>query len=80
MSVGTGSSNRRWGSGPSPVLYKNWVIVNASEESRSIRALKKETGEQVWTAPADGLQLSYGTPLLMPLDDGRKELVMAGAL
>ncbi|NQU24949.1 MAG: PQQ-like beta-propeller repeat protein [Candidatus Nealsonbacteria bacterium] len=75
-SVGTESSNRRWGSAASPILYKDMVIVNASEESQSIRAMKQETGEEVWRAEASSLELSYGTPLLVDLPGGRKELVL----
>lgn len=44
------SSNCRWGSSASPILYRDMVIVNASEESRSIRALDKMTGKEKWKA------------------------------
>lgn len=77
VSVGTESSNRRWGSGSSLILYKNLVIVNASEESQSIRALDKETGKEIWKAEAASLELAYGTPTLVTLNDGRQELVIA---
>ncbi|NQT36732.1 MAG: PQQ-like beta-propeller repeat protein [Planctomycetes bacterium] len=76
VNVGQESSNRRWGSAASLILYKDTVIVNASEESRSIRALNKLTGMEIWKAEGDSLELSYGTPLLVPLDDGGKELVI----
>jgi outer membrane protein assembly factor BamB len=75
--VGTESDNRRWGSGSSPVLYKNTVIVNAASESRSVRALDKTTGKQVWKAEAEGLDLSFGTPALVELPSGRAELALA---
>jgi outer membrane protein assembly factor BamB len=75
-SLGTSSSNRRWGSGASPVLYKDWVIVNASEESRSIRALDKKTGAVVWTAEAAGAELCYATPLVLEVAPGRTDLVV----
>ncbi len=75
-SVGTESSNRRWGSAASPILYKDLLIVNASEESKSIRALDKRTGKEVWKAQAASLELTYATPVLVPLDDGRRELVI----
>ena len=42
--VGKESSNGRWGSGASLVLFKHVVIVNASEENQCIRALDKATG------------------------------------
>ena len=74
--VGKASSNRRWGSSASLVLYKDMVIVNASEESQSIRALDKLTGKEIWKAEAGSLELAYGTPLLVPLDDGSRELVI----
>lgn len=76
VNVGRESSNRRWGSSASLLLYKDTVIVNASEESQSIRALDKLTGKEVWNAEASSLELVYGTPLLTFLDNGGKELVI----
>jgi len=76
-SVGAGSSNRRWGSAASPILYKNSVIVNASEESKSILALDKATGKEIWKAPGAALELAYGTPFITNANDGREELVIA---
>ena len=78
--VGHESSNRRWGSSASPILYRDTVIVNASEESRSIRALDKMTGKEKWKAEAAALQLSYATPLVVDLHDaGEHEAVEIGA-
>ena len=76
VNVGKESSNRRWGSSASLTLYKDVVIVNASEESQSIRALDKSTGKEIWKAEASSLELSYGTPLLAPLAGGGRELVI----
>jgi len=78
-SLGTGSSNRRWGSAASPILHKNMVIVNASEESLTIYALDKATGNEIWKARGAALELAYGTPFLTDLSesDGRKELAIA---
>ncbi len=76
VNVGRESSNVRWGSASSPILYKNLVIVNASEESQSIRALDKTTGKEAWKIEATSLDLSYGTPQLASLADGRKELIL----
>ena len=47
-SVGTGSGPHGWGTASSPILYKNLVIVTASAESKSLVALNKETGKEVW--------------------------------
>lgn len=76
-SVGTQSGNRGWGSAASLMLYGDLVIVNASEESQSIQALRKSTGEVVWKAEAASLELSYGTPAIVTLDNGVDELVIA---
>ena len=77
VNLGKQSSNRRWGSGASPVLYKNMVIVNAAEESRSVRALDKLTGKEVWKAEADSLELCFGTPMLVDGEGGRTDLALA---
>jgi outer membrane protein assembly factor BamB len=45
--VGKESGSQRWGPAASPILHKNLVIVNASEENEAIVALDKATGEQV---------------------------------
>ncbi len=75
--VGKESGNRRWGSASSLILYKDSVIVNASEESRSIIALDKSTGKQVWKAEGAALELAYGTPSLVASKDNRTDLVVA---
>jgi outer membrane protein assembly factor BamB len=75
--VGTQSSGKKWGSASSLILYKDFVIVNASEESRSIQALDKKTGKLVWKAEANSLEYAYGTPLIVPLKKGGNELVIA---
>ena len=62
--VGTESGSHGWGSGASPILHENLVIVNASEESQSLYALDKRTGSQVWRAQAAGLANSWSTPVL----------------
>lgn len=77
VEVGKESSNRRWGSAASPILYKDMVIVNAAEEGRAILALDKQTGRQVWKAEAAALELAYGTPSIVELSDGTAELVIS---
>ena len=62
--VGTGSGPQRWGSAASPLVHENLVIVTASEESASIVAFDKTSGKKVWTAPAEGLQGTWGTPVI----------------
>lgn len=77
VGVGKESGNRRWGSAASVVLHGDLVIVTAAEESQSIRGLDRKTGREVWKAEAAGLELTYGTPAVVRLGDGREELVIA---
>ncbi|RMF43965.1 MAG: serine/threonine protein kinase [Planctomycetota bacterium] len=77
VDVGKESSNRQWGSAASLILYQGSVIVNASEESKAIWALDKATGETLWRADAGMLELTYGTPRVVTLADGRSELVVS---
>lgn len=77
VSVGQRSANRRWGSAASLILYKDMVIVNASEEDRAIYALKQTDGEVVWKAPGESLELCYSTPGVVKVNDERTDLVVA---
>jgi len=77
VNVGKQSSNRRWGSGASPILCQNMVIVNAAEEGRSVLALNKLTGKEVWKAAVDALELSFVTPVLVECAGGRIDLAIA---
>lgn len=70
-----GSGLNGWGSATSPILFGNLVIVNASVESQSLVALDKKTGKQVWQAK--GIREAWNTPLLVPLPNGKTELVVA---
>ena len=78
--LGKMSSNRRWGSGASPILYKDSVIVNASDESRAIYALDKKSGRQLWKAEGGSLELAYSTPVLVNREGGAQDLVLGVAL
>ncbi len=75
--VGKDSSNRQWGSAASPILFGDTVIVNASDESQSIVALDKSTGKEVWKQQARMLELTYGTPRVVALENGRREVVIS---
>lgn len=74
--VGSDSSNRKWGSGASPVLYRDLLIVNAADEGRAVIAFDKKTGEERWRKESDRLELAYGTPQLRSTD-GKTELILA---
>lgn len=76
-SVGTGSGQNGWGSGSSPILYRDSVIVSAAAESKSLVALDKKTGKQLWTSPADSLHGSWTTPVLVEVAGGKTEMVLS---
>jgi len=77
VSAGTGLDRRNWGSASSPILYRNLVIVTASAESHALIAFDKDSGEQVWKQEAEGLGSTWGTPVLVKVDDERTDLVLA---
>jgi outer membrane protein assembly factor BamB len=62
--VGDMSSNRQWGSAASPVLAGEILVVNASEERRAILGLSTKTGEELWKAEYNALELCYATPVM----------------
>ena len=72
--VGKDSSNRQWGSAASPILLDDLLIVNAADESRTIFAFNKRTGEQQWKSEAAGYELSYSTPTIVR---SKNEIVVA---
>jgi outer membrane protein assembly factor BamB len=74
-SADVGSSTHMWGSAASPVLYKDLVIVNAAIESKSLIALDKNTGKEVWRQR--GLGTSWASPILVETKDGKHELVLS---
>ena len=69
-----GTKTHGWGSGTSPVLYENLVIVNASVESKSLVAIDKATGKEVWRA--GGMDSSWNTPHLVKTSNGDYELAV----
>lgn len=74
--VGSGSAPMGWGSGTSPTLYKETVIVNAGAESQALIALDKSTGKQVWKADSSTLPMCWGSPVVVAAADGRQDLVL----
>lgn len=75
-SVGKGSDPRRWGSSSSPMLHENTVIVPAGPESGAIVGLDASTGKELWRAEADSLSNTWGTPITVPIDGERTDIVI----
>jgi outer membrane protein assembly factor BamB len=70
-SVGKGGDG--FGAGPSPIVYRDLLIVNASIESRSLVALNKSDGKPVWSVKVGR---TWCTPIVVPVA-GRDELVLS---
>jgi outer membrane protein assembly factor BamB len=67
------------GTGTSPILFDNLVIVQCDEENGEasfIVALDKKTGKEVWRTPRK-VQVSWATPLLARTST-RAELIASG--
>jgi outer membrane protein assembly factor BamB len=67
------------GTGTSPILFENFVIVQCDEEngaSSFIVALNKQTGKEVWRTPRK-VQVSWSTPILVHTAK-RAELITSG--
>jgi outer membrane protein assembly factor BamB len=68
------------GTGTSPILYENFVIIQCDEENGAasfIVALDKKTGKEVWRTPRK-VQVSWATPILVPTAK-RTELITSGS-
>ena len=71
--------NLGMGTGTSPILFDNVVIVQADEENGEasfIVGLDKKTGKEVWKTPRK-VQISWSTPLLVRTAS-RAELIASG--
>lgn len=70
-----GKNTNGWGSGASPILYKESLIVNASVESGALVALDKTTGKELWRTP--GINSAWNTPVLVTTPEKKQELVVS---
>jgi outer membrane protein assembly factor BamB len=78
QSLGTGNS-AMFGSASSPIIWKDFVIVTACNESTSIRAFNRKSGKEAWKENAPSLSGSYSTPSIMKNKDGEEELLVSVA-
>jgi outer membrane protein assembly factor BamB len=68
-----GTKTHGFGTGASPTIYKDLVIVNASVESGSLIAFNKISGQEVWRVK--GITKAWNSPVLVPVG-GAIELVI----
>jgi outer membrane protein assembly factor BamB len=82
---GSFASMGGWGTGASPVLYGDTVIMNCDNDGgvkgaapAALVALDKTSGAPKWSTPRDQGR-GFSTPRLMKMADGRTDLVLNGA-
>ncbi len=75
--TGPMSSQKQWGSASSPILIDDLLIVPAGDESRAIIALDKNSGSEVWKYEDPSMEQTYGSPVVVEVDDTRTDIVFA---
>jgi outer membrane protein assembly factor BamB len=70
-----GKNTNGWGSGASPIIYKDLLIVNASVEAGSLVALDKTSGKEKWRCK-DIIE-AWNTPLIVTTPGGEQEVVIS---
>jgi len=67
-----------YGYAPSPVLYKNTVLIAAEYDGESfITALDRQAGDRVWQAPRPTM-ITFSTPMIAHVA-GKDQLLISGA-
>ncbi|MEM9355725.1 MAG: PQQ-binding-like beta-propeller repeat protein [Pseudomonadota bacterium] len=74
--VGSESGPTEWGSGASPVIYKDLLLVNACDETQALIAFDRSNGEEAWRVEAQLYEGSYSTPVVGKAKDGSDEIVI----
>lgn len=70
------TNETRWGSGASPILHDDQLILNAVEECGKVFSISKTDGEIKWEFDTKS-KLAYATPNLVKAADGSVEMVVA---
>ncbi|TWT76302.1 outer membrane biogenesis protein BamB [Planctomycetes bacterium CA13] len=70
-----GNDTHEYPAGTSPVLYKDYVIVNASYECGDLIALRKSDGSEVWRQK--DVTQSWNTPIVYQSVNGKDELAVS---
>jgi hypothetical protein len=75
--IGTESGANNWGSSSSPILYQNVLIIPATAECEGLVGLDKETGAEIWRKEASGFNSTWGSPILVEVDENRTDVVIS---
>ncbi|MEM7477848.1 MAG: PQQ-binding-like beta-propeller repeat protein [Planctomycetota bacterium] len=74
--VGSESGPTEWGTGASPSIYRNLLLVNACDETQALIAFDRTNGEEVWRVEAQLYEGSYSTPVVGRAADGSDEIII----
>ena len=75
-SMGPAETAGNFGSGTSPILVDDLVILNRDQARNStLTAIRLKDGKKAWETPRPDAPTSYGTPVLW-----KKDLIVAGSL
>lgn len=69
-----GKGLNTFGSGSSPTLFDDLVLVNACTEAGGLLAFDKHTGKRQWRTKLRGD--AWASPVIVTLKDGRREIVL----
>ena len=75
-----GPFKNEFGSGSSPILVGDKVILNQDHDSESfLLAVDKRTGKQLWKVDRSEFIVGFSTPIVWE-NNGKKQIVVAGTL
>ncbi len=75
-----GPFENRFAASSSPVLFQDLLLLQCDHYGDSyVVALRQSTGANVWKTDRPETWLSWASPQLVPLADGRHELILSGS-
>lgn len=63
-----------YGDGSSPIVWKNYVLVNASAVGRQLVAVDQATGEVVWSVEDESFTNTWSSPVIASTEQGDRVL------
>ncbi|MEM9366837.1 MAG: PQQ-binding-like beta-propeller repeat protein [Planctomycetota bacterium] len=74
--VGSESGPTAWGTGASPVIHEDLLLVNACDETQALIAFDRVSGKEVWRVEAQLYEGSYSTPVVGTAKNGSDEIII----
>ena len=80
-SVPMGPFQDEFGASSSPVIADGRVYLNEDHDAGNhLYAFDLESGDEIWKKPRDGFTRSYATPTFFTSANGKRQVLVAGAL